>query len=341
MDKIIKDSPSVSVLMPVYNGEQFLREAIDSILGQTWKNFEFIIINDGSTDGSEEIILSYKDNRIVYLKNEINLGLIATLNKGLSIAKGKYIARMDADDVSLPERFAEQFKYMEIHTEVGVSSTYYHYIENGSIKKSNFWYGSEEVNTLLLFNSCLCHPAVFIRRSLLEENNIRYESDFRHAEDYRLWAVLSRVARFGIIDKTLFYYRLHPSQVTTVHNEEQKANGNRVRKDFLNTMGFDADENERYFHNLVGMNSRINNLSDLKGIESWFIKMAKINERKKIFGTESFNKVIGKLWLDTCGNTTLGMKSRSIYMSSELRQLSAYVTTFMDNLKLIIKCLVR
>ena len=117
--------PVISVILPVYNAERFLREAIDSVLKQTFVDFEFIILNDGSTDKTEDIILSYKDPRIRYVKNEKNLKLIKTLNKGVDMARGKYIARMDADDISLPERFEKEVAYLEAHPDVAVVSCYH------------------------------------------------------------------------------------------------------------------------------------------------------------------------------------------------------------------------
>src|SRR5690349_21132656 len=115
-------NPAISVIMPVYNSAKFLRLAVESILDQTFKDFEFLIINDGSTDESEAILLEHaaRDPRIVYIKNETNIGLIASLNKALSLAKGKYIARMDGDDVSLPERLAKQVSYLEENNTVAV-----------------------------------------------------------------------------------------------------------------------------------------------------------------------------------------------------------------------------
>ena len=115
--------PLISVILPAYNAERFLEEAIDSILAQTYKNFELIVLNDGSTDRTEEIILSYNDPRIRYIKNESNLKLIKTLNKGIALARGKYIARMDADDISLPTRFEKEIEFMEIHPDIGVCSS--------------------------------------------------------------------------------------------------------------------------------------------------------------------------------------------------------------------------
>lgn len=118
-------SPTVSVLMPVYNGAKYLHEAVKSILDQTYADFEFLIVNDGSTDDSEKIILSFKDPRIVIIKNEINIGLINSLNKGLTIAKGKYIARMDADDVAMPQRLELQVKEFNTNPNAIVIGTDY------------------------------------------------------------------------------------------------------------------------------------------------------------------------------------------------------------------------
>ena len=112
--------PKISVVMPAYNAENYIREAIDSILAQTFRDFEFLIIDDGSTDHTVEIIRSYSDSRIRLYQNERNMGVAATLNRGLDLARGEYIARMDADDISLPERFAKQAAYMDAHPDVAV-----------------------------------------------------------------------------------------------------------------------------------------------------------------------------------------------------------------------------
>ena len=112
--------PKISVIMPAYNAEKYIKEAIDSILSQTFQDFELIVLNDCSKDSTEQIILSYTDDRVVYLKNEVNMGVAATLNRGLAVAGGEYIARMDADDISHPERFRKQARYLDAHPEVAV-----------------------------------------------------------------------------------------------------------------------------------------------------------------------------------------------------------------------------
>ena len=165
--------PMISVIMPVYNGEKYLCEAIDSILNQTYTDFEFIILNDGSTDKTEEIILSYDDPRIVYVKNETNLQIVKTLNKGIALAKGKYIARMDADDISLPERFEKQLKFMEQYPSIDVCGTWMRIID----KPKQVWTypeKHEEIKAQLLFNTPLSHPTLIIKKSFF--NDFKYEN---------------------------------------------------------------------------------------------------------------------------------------------------------------------
>ena len=152
--------PLVTVLMAVYNGEKYLREAIESILDQTYTNFEFLIINDGSSDRTEEIILSYNDKRIRYIKNEQNLKLIASLNKGLDLAKGEFIARMDADDISLPERLEKQINFLEKHPEIGLLGSWVRTLGLTNNRNIIFKQGHNTIRIQLLFNNFFHHPSV-------------------------------------------------------------------------------------------------------------------------------------------------------------------------------------
>jgi glycosyltransferase involved in cell wall biosynthesis len=146
--------PRISVVMSVYNGEKYLRQAIESILQQTYTDFEFIIIDDGSTDSSREIIQSYDDKRIRLVINEQNIGLTKSLNKGIRLAKGEFIARMDADDISLPQRFEKQVAYLDSHPEVGVLGTYANIIDHRGKIINNIIFPTEHETilwTMLLF----------------------------------------------------------------------------------------------------------------------------------------------------------------------------------------------
>lgn len=207
--------PTVSIVMPAYNAEKYLQAAIDSILNQTYQAFEFIIINDGSTDSTKEIIRSYDDPRIVYLENEKNSGICVTLNKGLDAARGKYIARMDSDDISLPERLEVQVKYMDEHPEIGVSGSDI-IIFGEEINPYIFTqlHTPEECSAGLLFNSCFAHPSVIIRKDLINTHNLKYKDEFRGLEDYELWWQINKYAKLNNIAKPLLKYRHHKGQVT-------------------------------------------------------------------------------------------------------------------------------
>lgn len=214
--------PVISIVMPVYNGEKYLREAVESILAQTWKDFEFIIINDGSTDHSEEIILSYCDERIVYLKNNNNSGICVTLNKGINAARGKYIVRMDCDDISFPERLSVQLQFMEDHPEIAVAGS--DIIVFGSTEKQLriMPHNQHLCKMGLLFNSCLAHPSVIIRRNVLNTHGLHYKDHYRGREDFELWWQISKVANITNINKPLLMYRIHPGQVTQNYDEHQR-----------------------------------------------------------------------------------------------------------------------
>lgn len=204
----------ISVILPVYNASDYLAEAIESILNQSFKNFELLIINDGSTDHSKEIINSFSDARIRYIDNNGNKGLIHTLNRGIEESKGTYIARMDADDISLPNRFEIQFNYMEQHPQVGACGTYAEYIGD----RQGFWQypiDDEDIRCRLMWGSSIIHPTAFIRTSILNTHCIKFSNEYIAAEDYKIWVDISYVAQLHNIPEVLLKYRTHSHQVTT------------------------------------------------------------------------------------------------------------------------------
>lgn len=208
--------------MPVYNGERYLREAIESILNQTFPDFEFLIINDGSTDHSVEIIASYNDPRIKLIHNETNIGLISTLNRGIDLANGEYIARMDCDDVSLPERLEKQVAYLDENLTCAVIATNVIFLDEQGISrgiweddaKTNIY---EEIRSFLPKANCIAHPSIMIREETLKiyrYNPLQYAS-----EDYDLWLRLCADGkRIEKITEPLLKYRIHPLSITSKSN---------------------------------------------------------------------------------------------------------------------------
>lgn len=204
----------ISVILPVYNAADYLAEAIESILNQSFQNFELLIINDGSTDNSKEIINSFSDARIRSIDNNGNKGLIYTLNRGIEESIGAYIARMDADDIALPKRFEIQFNYMEQHPQVGACGTYAEYIGD----RQGFWQYPVDDATIrcrLMWGSSIIHPTAFIRSSILNTHHIKFSDAYIAAEDYKIWVDISRVAQLHNIPEVLLKYRTHSHQVTT------------------------------------------------------------------------------------------------------------------------------
>ena len=241
-------NPKVSVLMSVYNGESHLGEAVESILNQTFTDFEFIIVDDGSTDSTWSILSDYaaQDKRIVLLQNKNNIGLAKSLNKGLAMVRGEYIARQDADDVSLSVRFANQVEYLDKNHEVGVLGTEVEVLDDCGLPMLDFNppilpTTPGIVRWTLFFRCCLHHPTVMVRRRVY--NNLGgYSPDCPHAEDYELWLRLA-AARIKIcnLQQPLVKLRKHSGSVTNVHEKIHRRNAdNAVRASLAANLGKDV-----------------------------------------------------------------------------------------------------
>ncbi len=213
--------------MSVYNGSRYLQESVESVLNQTFTDFEFIIINDCSTDNTENIIREYsdKDERIVLINNLENLGLTKSLNKGLKIAKGEYIARQDADDISLPERLEKELLFIEEHLDVALVSCDIEVIDSDgfSIRKLQRSCASSLVDWYLLFYNHLAgHSQIMFLRNLVM-NLGGYSESFRYSQDYELWCRIARVAKIAILPDVLLKQRFHSQSISAEKRFEQQA----------------------------------------------------------------------------------------------------------------------
>jgi glycosyltransferase involved in cell wall biosynthesis len=224
----------ISVVMPVYNGEKYLKEAIESILNQTYRDFEFIILNDGSTDKTEDIILSYNDPRIRYVKNKTNLQIVKALNKGIKLSCGKYIARMDADDISLPNRLEKQVSFLEKHKEIGVLGSSVQTIDAFGIPINtlNFPETHVLIKWFLCFYCPVAHPATMLRRNILDFNP--YQERPKHAEDYDLWTRLIWNTKVANLPDVLLQLRKHNKNISVSHLCEQMKNSAVISQQMIN-----------------------------------------------------------------------------------------------------------
>lgn len=220
--------------MPVYNSRPFVHAAVESILHQSFTDYEFIIIEDASTDGSAEIIRSFKDHRIRLITHEQNQGLIPCLNQGIQQAHGQYLARMDSDDISLPRRLELQANYLDAHTSIGIVGTQVEVIDENGLpfprKKTPapFPVSTGMVSWMMLFRCSLAHPSVMLRRSVFEKIGL-YDTTFLHAEDYELWLrALQNSIKIGNLPQSLLCYRWHPANISQRHRATQKENAARA-----------------------------------------------------------------------------------------------------------------
>jgi glycosyltransferase involved in cell wall biosynthesis len=329
-------STDISVLMSVFNGEVYLRESIKSILEQEFRSFEFIIVNDGSTDQSVSVIRSFSDPRIIEIDNEKNLGLIESLNRGLAKATGKYIVRMDADDIAARNRLSELFDYMEKNPSVVVAgSDYYNIGKNitGLVKNID---NSDFQKSILLFSPCFCHPTVAIRSA---HTALRYKDEYKHAEDFKLWTDLATSGEFGNVNKPLLKYRSHGTQVSTANREHQRSVSQRIREEYLKQLGFEFTLPQIKIHHAVADNTFITSEILLSQIESWLLELSRQNKEKKILDAIQFDKVMFKFWKDSCGNANLGLRAYRMFGESPVSEMAKIGVK--EKLKLAAKCMIR
>lgn len=251
MSVVSEHTPRVTVLMPVYNGGLYLAEAVGSILGQTFRDLELLVINDGSTDKSADIMATFADPRIRYVENDGNRGLIATLNKGLALAQGEYVARMDCDDISHPRRLERQVALLDGDPAIGICGAWIRKFGAVRPKVCRYHTRPELLRCGLLFDPVLAHPAVMLRRTLFLDNGLNYDPQFKDAEDYELWSRAGKLFRLGNVAEVLLEYRIHRSQISQLYNREQLAAAGRVRRSLLDELGLDPSPEEFDIHQRI------------------------------------------------------------------------------------------
>ncbi len=306
----------VSVIMPAYNAEKYIAAAIDSILGQSYGDFEFIIINDCSTDRTEEIVLSYEDPRIVYLKNDENLGVAKTLNKGLAAAKGKYIARMDADDISMPERLAKQVAFLEMNPNIAVMGTNVEiFNETGTICTGWSATEPEQMKVDLLYACGLAHPGVMMRAGVIRDLG-GYDPEFNGLEDYELWCRVTEKHQITTLPDILLRYRIHGSQVTQNPSARYLELLRKLKTRQIRQLGVEAEIPEAFFCYCRG--EKLNTAEEIKALDAFFAVLAAANAEKQFYHE-------GKLRASFRAVITAATEARSQKEQKELAANCCYV----------------
>lgn len=292
-------SPLVSVAMPVYNAENYIRKAIDSILNQTYKDFELIVVNDASTDKSAEIILTYNDPRIRYVENTSNMGIAKTRNKCVQLARGKYIAVLDNDDIARHNRLELQVKFLESNKDFGVCGSYYEVInEVGTVvTKMKVPVTDREVRTYLLFDNCFCNSTIMIESELLKER--KYDEEFDMIEDYYFLYEISKFKKLCNLPAYTTQYRVHGQNTSIQKLEGIRKLRTKMDRKILQDYQIPFSEEEFEVHtNFVNGNLEyFQSLDQVRKLEQWLVKLFQLLECGKKCDMDLVKRIFIRRWI--------------------------------------------
>jgi len=284
--------PLVSVVMCNYNTkEEYLRSAIESILRQTYEHFEFIIVDDASTGNDVKVIQSYRVPRIILLQNERNRRTPYSANRGLALAKGEYIARMDADDIALPNRLEKQVAYMERHRDIDILCAQAKFFGSREGVCAPNLTRPDLMKTTLFFGCPIVNPTVMFRASFIRKHGIRYDESAM-AEDYELWSRCIPIAKICEYPHVLLHYRVHAAQISTASHSLQTESANRVREKMLSWLGITPSQREVLVHYHFCTDTPSPDVS-LRETEDWARRLLYANDKHRVFPRRYFtNEVI-------------------------------------------------
>jgi glycosyltransferase involved in cell wall biosynthesis len=319
--------PLVTVLMPVCNGEPHLREAIRSILGQTFREFEFLILDDGSTDRSVEIVRSHHDPRIRLLRNERNLGVARTLNRGLEAARGDYVARMDSDDRSVPERLERQLAFFRRHPGLGLCGGWIRTFGGpGPARVFPVPPDHEQIRAGCLLGCPVAHPTVMLDSSLFRKHGLQYDPACTHAEDYELWTRAGNLLPLANLQEVLLEHREHPGQVSRTCSETQGEMSRRIRLRLLRGIGIEPGGEEIELHERAVALAGPWGWDSAARLDAWFSRIVAANRDRRMYEEAALVRTLAARWLDVLrriDRRELGFDLRKSFLASPLSQALA------------------
>lgn len=329
--------PEVTVFMPVYNGEKYIKEAIESILNQTYKNFEFLIINDGSTDRTVDIIRSFNDSRIRLVNNDQNRGLPYTRNKGLKLARGKFIALMDSDDISKSRRLETQIKYLKKNEDIHVvSSTVEELIGDKINKPKKRFFKNENASIGLMFRNNVGNPAATFRKDFIIKNNIKYREECFIGQDYAFWIDCQKYGNIHIMRTPQLIYRTGHDNITKrstkVNNRERKMLLDEVRIRSIKNNGFELKDEDYEIFNKVFSDPYVEiNINDLEKCNIVLNKIININKISHKFDNKKLSNKIKYEIVSSIKHSNLSKKEKYKLLKYKYKYetILSYLTSFL------------
>jgi glycosyltransferase involved in cell wall biosynthesis len=337
----------ITVFMPVYNSEKYLKESIDSILNQTIKEFEFLIIDDGSTDSSVDIIKQYNDDRIRLVCNEENKGLPYTRSKGLSLATGEYIALLDSDDISYPNRLEEQINYLDKNKDVIAVSSLFDFYVNGHIQSKKYIYknacdNDNFLRILMMFTNPIMNSAAMFRKSFIEKYNINYRKECFVAQDYAFWTDCIKYGKIHIVPLNLIAYRTGHASITKKSIASKalarKEVTDSIRSRAIKNVGFELSDQELMYFNKVFSDPYVEiGIEDFFSVKKILDKLIDFNIIKQMVDKELLTQLIKNEFSKRIVNSKLSKKEKLRL----LRYKFKYETLFVKAIEMIriFKCI--
>lgn len=328
---MIKDL--ISVVMSNYNTDElYLRASIESILNQTYENFEFIIVDDCSANNSIEVIESYNDKRIKLIRNKKNMGLTKSLNVAIKAAKGEFIARMDADDIALSERFKKQVEFLKQNPEYIACGTAIKILgghKEGKIIRRPIT-DNESFRIYLLFGNYpnIAHPTAMFNHSLLKKNNIEYDEKFPLAQDYKMWVTCSKYAPCYNLDEVLLLYRIHDKAVSVEKQQLQTDITTQIIAEQLHSLGLSCDDDILETHrNFIFERKEYN-----PKFKKWIKKLITQNKKYKIYNGDKLKTILWKRWTEisyfALAKTHNPLKMVKILLNTPVRYWNIFFETY-------------
>ena len=332
-------TPRVTILMPVYNAAAYVREAVESILAQTFKNFELLAINDGSTDATAHILRTFDDKRVRVLDNNENLGIIQTMNLGLDAARSEYVARMDGDDICHHNRLELQVRFLDTNPGVDICGGSISVFGKGK-RPSILKHPTDDnyIRCAFLSHNPMANPTVMFRREPVLATGERYLSDFEWVEDYDFFERLSNTLRFGNLPDVLLDYRIHDTQVTQQKASAMRDGAARVRRrQLLRLMPQLTTAQQQLHEKAIDMDQAITK-DELHHIEHWLLHLSTCMGEHGGYDAQAISKFVAQRWINICNRAKPCRTTWMRYRASMLRDAKAFGKW--NEWKLSIKCLI-
>lgn len=313
-------NPSVDILMPVHNGQDFVRAAIESILSQSVTNWKLFVIDDASEDQTWDTVNSYSDSRIKIIRNGTRRGIAVSLNRAIAETRAPFVARMDADDISRSDRLSQQLSIMNAEPSLSICGSWLKCCPAGARPYTlRYPTGSDCIASYILFGNPLAHPSVMIRRSILDRG-YRYDESVSVAQDLELWSRVLPVERAENVPMPLLKYRVHPAATTVARAVASDAVTRGILNKQLKKLGFDLNNQEMLFHRVVGHGAGARTTDELVRMERWLSKIIDRNAELRVFPEAGLRQAAGFLWMRICANSAfLGVSAWRLCRRFSLR----------------------